>query len=56
LRDEVPDFSKEVVAYPVEFPCPLHREGLLYVPVLSLPKLKETLKKSKEIACRDLNI
>jgi hypothetical protein len=34
----------------------LHCKGLLYVLVLLLPKLKETLKKSKEIACRDLNI
>jgi hypothetical protein len=29
---------------------------LLYIPVLLLLKPKETLKKSKEIARRDLNI
>jgi hypothetical protein len=29
---------------------------LLYIPVLLLLKLKETLKKSKEIAYKDLDI
>jgi hypothetical protein len=42
--------------YLVEFACSLHHEGLLYILVLLLLKPKETLKKSKEIAYRDLNI
>ena len=45
-----------VVAYLVEFLCPLYYKGLLYIPVLLLLKPKETLKKSKEIAYKDLNI
>jgi hypothetical protein len=42
--------------YLVKFPCLLHYKGLLYILVLLLSKLKETLKKSKEIAYKDLNI
>jgi hypothetical protein len=40
----------------MEFLCLLHCEGLLYILVLLLLKSKETLKKSKEIAYRDLDI
>jgi hypothetical protein len=56
LKDKVPNFGEEIMAYLVEFLCLLHYEGLLYILVLLLPKPKETIKKSKEIAYRDLNI